>query len=329
MSEVEKFIASWTPSARSTVQHWSAIGPTVTAIIRASQPGGCELASKYLRALAKHVDRRHDAGMNIGKWSELLSDSSLEATLGPDVGGTMPSTRRTELTFLRRIRERALPDEYGKAKGLTIARSEVARPYSSREVAALLAWPKSTSSQTAERVLATVVLGLSTGMDGREMPGLRGSDVQRSPWGLVVQAPGTGNKNGSRPARIVPVLAEYERELARLAIAAGNAPIVGEAMLTARSLERVASEMAKTANMPHLSGGRLRATWTRTLLARHAPYIAMRQAGVSCDPSHTLGILSTGLTMSAEQFICTLRFGTSEFDANSPSFAALTPWSGA
>jgi len=327
-SEVDVFIARWSPGRQLGIADWDAIAPVVSAIITASKPGGEDLARKHLCALAKHASRRQQAGMAIGDSSELLSDEALAATLGVGTStGDSSSSRRTELTYLRRVRARALPDDYGKASELVLERKGVATPYSREECAALLAWGRASSSSRADQVLAAVLLGLGAGLDGLECPSVRGSDVLRSDWGVLVQAPGTAHAKGRRLPRAVPVLAEYEERLARLALAAGKDTLTGSSVLDGKGLSVLTRIVAKSPGMPALNGARLRATWMRTLLERGASYVAMRQGGASVETGRPLGLLSEDITLEPETFVAALRQGSEAFTPGLPPYARLGAWS--
>lgn len=320
--EVSTFISTWSPANPATADQWPVIAQTVRSIVTKAQPGSTGVAVKYLRALARHTAARHTAGMRIDDAVELLSDTALAATLGK--GATTPlgeNSRRTELSFLRRIRARVLPNDYGQPPEVTgLSKSGVAKPYNAGDITAMLTWCRNNKPASA-RLHAAILLALGCGIDGYEASRVRGTDITVTQWGLVVRAPGMG-KGNTRPARDVPVRAEYERELATLAVSAGSAPLLGKR----GDISDLAAATTKTPSVPQFSASRGRSTWTQTCLVSGATYVALRQAGVSTRGEGPLHELSVGLRLEAEAFITMLRAGSSPFDASDPQFAELTVW---
>jgi integrase len=321
--EVSTFISTWSPANPTIADQWPAIAQTVRSIVTKAQPGSTGVAAKYLRALARHTAARHTAQMRIDDPVELLSDTALAATLGKGTKTPLgENSRRTELSFLRRIRARALPNEYGQPPEVTgLSKSGVAKPYNAGDITAMLTWCRNNKPASA-RLHAAILLALGCGIDGYEASRVHGTDVTVTQWGLIVRAPGMG-KGNTRPERDVPVRAEYERELATLAANAGSAPLLGKR----GDLYDLAAATAKTPSVPQFSASRGRATWTHAALVSGATYVALRQAGVSTRGDGPLHILSTGMRIDTAAFITMLRAGGSPFKANDPQFAELTAWS--
>ena len=132
------------------------------------------------------------------------------------------------------------------------------------------------------------------------------------PWGLVVIAPGVG-KGGTESPRIVPGLAKYENELAKLALRAKSESLIGERTSKNSEFNHLNSFLARRPNLPPLSSARSRAIWTRTIIRQGDPLIALRQAGVSFDSATMLAKLSAGLTLTPTKPITHLRFGEPPF----------------
>lgn len=322
--DVATLIATWTPKQSAAREHWQHIAATTRALVTKAEPGGEEMARKYLSALSRHTAIRYAAGMRVDDAVELLSDDVLAATLGTQADhGLTENSRRTHLSYLRRLRARALPTTYGTAKELTtLAKSPVADAYTAEDVAAMLAWCRTSKNAKAERLHAALLLALACGIDGFESDRVTGHDVLRSPWGLLVRAPGMAN-SGTRPARLVPVLADYEEDLAALATKAADAPLIGA---STRGNYDLARATAKTSSVPVFNAGRGRATWTRSLLVAGVSYLAMRQAGVATRSEGTLHILSKDLTVPMPAYTTALRNGSTAFDASDEAFAGLREW---
>lgn len=323
--DVATYIAQWTPGRELSRKHWPATASVVRTLVTQAQPGGTSMAVKYLTVLARHTAIRTAAGMRIDDPVELLSDTTLAITLGTTAkNGLSENSRRTHLTFLRRIRARVLPQTYGQAPELThLAKSPAAEPYSDEDVAALLTWCRSSSHPKAPRLFAAVLLSLGCGIDGFELRSLTGTDVRRSPWGLLVAAPGMA-KNGTRPARMVPVQGAYEVELANLASKAGGDLLLGQ---TPRGLHELVKITAKTDSVPTFNAGRGRATWMRSLLLAGTGFVAMRQAGVSSRSEGALHALSKDITVPIADYVTSLRCDVRPFEVGDAAFANLTAWS--
>lgn len=323
-SEVQVFISSWFPRDASIYAHWDSISETVRTLIRASEPGSTAMAGKHLRALARHTATRHQKGMSISDTKELLSDAALASTLGEQVATDLSeNSRRTELSYLRNVRARVLPDVYGQPKELTqLSSSKVAAAYTAEELAALLTWCRSSRHSKASRLHAAILLSVGCGIDGFEMPRILGTDILTTPWGLVVRAPGVG-KGTTRPPRIVPIRGSHEKELARFAATVGNAPIIG----TTKDLNELLTGTEKTPSVPKFHAGRGRSTWTRELLIAGATVVGLRQGGVSTRGSGPLHELSIDLRIPINEYVQMLRAERAPFNPANEAFHQLCAWS--
>ena len=320
--DVQGRIDTWTTNRKPIVDVWTVIAPTVRELVSAARPGGVELASKYMRVMARHVAARHMAGHRIDNLTELFSDKALASTFGNASQSDLADrSRATELSFMRRMRATLLPDEYGKRGDLVVKAASAAAPYTPEELGALLHWCRTARQKRTPHIHVALLLGVAAGLDGHETPSVTAADILVTPWGLIVQAPGMRGK-GARGPRIVPVLADYEEELAKLVINAGDQPLLGESDMT--SYDNLVSRPLANAGIPPLSGGRARSTWTRTLLERGASFVALRQAGIAVNAAKTLGELSAGLTLPMDAYVTMLRSSSTPFDP--AKFAALTTW---
>ena len=81
----------------------------------------------------------------------------------------------------------------------------------------------------------------------------------------------------ARPPRLVPVVADFENDLARLALAAGDKPLLGQAAATGKDFSKL-SDLVDEA-LPRLNAGRLRATWLAGRLSASVPLMALTAAG--------------------------------------------------
>ncbi len=303
-------VSRYSPGKEPAKSAWPVIGSTVRSLVLGAKPGSEEMALKMMRSVARHVALRHRAGMSVTDLSDLLSDQALAAT--HDSTALKGSSEGTYRGHLERVRAAAFPDRYRRPEVLKRGRTSIAAWYSHEDAEALLRWSRSTTQLAGPGVRGSLLLGLSAGLDGFEVHSVTGRAVRRTPWGLVVAAPGMG-QGKSRPARLVPVLAQYEQELADAARAAGDDPLAGEQVARTRNTNRLASAVAKTDGLPRFDLGRARATWTRQHLQAGVSFIALKQAGASTH-NCVLNDFAEGISLSLEELVTTLRRGDQAFD---------------
>lgn len=315
---VNSFIATWSPSKGMNEKTWTAIAPVTREIITTVKPGSIEMASKYLRALARHIALRFIGGHQITDTRLLFNDQTLAQTLvGSSANLLSDSSRANELALLYRIRQNLHPETYAKAPSLKINKSPLAAPYTQVELTALLAWARQRSAVRNIRIHGALLLSLACGLDGSEFPSVTGLDLFWTPWGLVVRAPGVSTSS-NRKARFIPVLAEYESELTNLAKIASAQPFVGltEALIP----HDISKEQPRTPGVPNFTAGKARANWTQSLLINGASYVAMHHAGVSVAADHRLASLSCEIALPFQTYVENIRGGASAFDSSAFSF---------
>ena len=335
--DVAEVVGRYTPTFEPARRLWPDIREQVLDLVVTAKPGGPSLAIKYLRALARHVAVQVAGGHVVDDLPTLFSDTSLVRTFGtggkptsrpgagPDAEGDELGERSlaTELTYLRRIRATILPDVYGAERRLQRPAPQTKAPYTDDEVSARLAFFYSTSSPRLNPARAVPLLGLSAGLDGYESQRVTGRDVLVTEWGLVVRTRGA-SRSQARPPRLVPILADFETRLAALATAAGDAPLIGAKRdgtqrATFRAVEALPAEV-------RIHGGQARSWWTRELIRREVPLLALRQAGVSLLGDKVIAVLSEGLVMPFDRFVTVTRAGTTPFAPT--AMAGLEEWDG-
>lgn len=132
----------------------------------------------------------------------------------------------------------------------------VARPYTAEEVAGYLRMCERQATPRRRQKLRTIlVLGLGCGLDARWAIWVRPEDVRYKDGVLGVDT--------VEPSpRFVPVLAQYEDELRRVAADYAASPTLFGAPSSARSYASDSiRKVAIPSGLPHLDYGRLRATW--------------------------------------------------------------------
>jgi hypothetical protein len=137
-------------------------------------------------------------------------------------------------------------------------------------VAQLLSWARGLPTErfrhTATAILA---LGLGAGLTSQEMSRLVGSDITSDAAGVLISVIGD-------QARIVPVLATWERAVAELGATAGDGPVVmpERTKITRHQLKNFQAR-CPSGDAPALDTGRLRATWLCDQLAAGADIRAL------------------------------------------------------
>jgi len=191
-----------------------------------------------------------------------------EVVLDPDtverfiaVGLADDRSRATYRATLRRVGPRLTTRAPWEAKPATVARRQVAVPYSSGELEALRsdAWTQPTPARV-RAARALLALGSGAGLDGRWVARVTAADVNTVGGTVLVTV-------GDPGARIVPVLAAFECDVFELASTARDELLVG-GWSTARNRAGALGASLVVANgHPRFSASRLRSTWLVTHLA--------------------------------------------------------------
>jgi hypothetical protein len=189
----------------------------------------------------------------------------VEVVLDPDVverfivvGLAYDPSRATYRTVLRRIGPKLTRKAPWQPRPATVARRQVAVPYSAAEVGLLKAdaalQPTPGRLRAARALLA---LGLGAGLDGRWVARVRGVDVTRHEDAVSVRV-------GEPAPREVPVLVEWEDEVVSLAAVAGRALLVGGDSSGKNRAGQLAAWLVVGHGHPRFSTPRLRSTWLVT-----------------------------------------------------------------
>ena len=293
--EVAAFLEAYRPGKRPVRDSWDVIGPDVRRVVSAYAPVSTARATQVIAAVAALAAHQHahQHCLTGADWLKRDAIDNYIASLPPS-----PTTRttHTRLEAVARangalIEDRVLPP---------LPRTQVAEPYTTKELAAIRTHID-TRTTNRDQLLAVFLLGIGAGLDGREIPDVTGSDIVVGPHSLLVRAPGvrassrSGKKSvarPSRPARLVPITAAVEADLAKLAVAAPHEPLAGDMVARTRDLSTIQSRWPQT--LPRLEGGRLRATWIAQHLQRPVPVAALSSAGTG-DGDRVFARLSGGV----------------------------------
>lgn len=186
----------------------------------------------------------------------------VEVVLDPDnverfvaSGAVDDRSRATYRSVLRRVGPLLTTKAPWEPRPASVARRQVATPYSDHELALLRRDVETQSSERRRRAArALLALGAGVGLDGRWIARVRADDVATSALAVTVQV-------GEPSPRVVPVLARWESEVLELAESAGDEFLVGGHSLSRNRAGALAASLEASHGHPRLSAARLRSTW--------------------------------------------------------------------
>jgi hypothetical protein len=192
----------------------------------------------------------------------------VEVVLDPDtverfiaVGLAGDPSRATYRAVLRRVGPRLTKRAPWQPRPATVARRQVAPPYSRQELGVLMEdaqlQPTSNRVRAARALLA---LGAGAGLDGRWLARVTASDISRDDGVVLVSV-------GEPATRRVPVLAGWENEVLDVAANAGREFLVGGFSTSKNRASALATWLVVGQGHPRFSASRLRSTWLVTHLA--------------------------------------------------------------
>ena len=191
------------------------------------------------------------------------------------VGLADDPSRATYRAVLRRIGRRLTRHAPWQPRPATVARRQVALPYTVDELEMLRA--DALVQPTAGRVRAAralLALGAGAGLDGRWVARVTATDVLRAGDAVLVSV-------GAPSTRRVPVLAAWESEVLDLAATADGGFLVGGSSTSKNRAGALAASLVVPNGHPRFSAPRLRSTWlvTHLTLGTRLPELA-RAAGM-------------------------------------------------
>jgi hypothetical protein len=293
-AEVKDFLEAYNPHKAEVRQSWDDIKAPVKTAVATYAPASTARATQVISAVAGLAAHRHTQGHSMADGDWLTRDAIDEYV------ASLPATPHTRIIKTRLETVARATGALEENRPLVpLPRTPVATPYLPTDLATIRAHIGTRS--TRDQLLAVMLLGLGAGLDGREIPDVTGNDIVVGDHCLLVRAAGvrpSGRSRGgppirpARPPRLVPITHAVEAELAQLAIQAGDAPLAGDVIAAKRDLASIQSRWPKT--LPHIEGGRLRATWIARHLQRTVPVAALSAAGTG-DADRTFAHLSTGV----------------------------------
>jgi hypothetical protein len=207
----------------------------------------------------------------------------VEVVLDPDtverfiaVGLAGYPSRATYRAVLRRVGPRLTKRAPWQPRPTTVARRQVAPPYSRLELGQLMEdaalQPTSNRVRAARALLA---LGAGAGLDGRWVARVTAADVDRVDGVVLVSV-------GEPAPRVVPVLAGWEDEVLDLAATDGGEFLVGGFSTSKNRAGALAATLVVGHGHPRFAASRLRSTWlvTHLTMGTRLPELA-RAAGLA------------------------------------------------
>ena len=189
----------------------------------------------------------------------ILDRATVERFIAVGLAGDQ--SRATYRALLRRVGPRLTSRAPWQPKPATLARRQVAPPYSPVEFEQLKA--DALKQPTASRLRAAralLALGAGAGLDGRWVARVAAGDVAWVGGAALVSV-------GEPSARRVPVLAEWEDDVLDLAVTAGREFLIGGYSVSKNRAGAIAAWLEVGQSHPRFSAPRLRSTWLVAHLA--------------------------------------------------------------
>ena len=251
------WLAAYRP-LRIPSRDWAAVRPFVLELatrLRLDRGAGAVRVVRVLARLAAWA-----VGEGLALDAEVVLDPDT-VERGVAVGLAQDRSRATYRATLRRVGPLLTLKAPWEARPAAVARRQVVAPYTARELgglrAAALAQPTPGRLRAGRALLA---LGAGAGLDGRWVARVGAHDVSLRDGVVLVRV-------GEPVARLVPVLASYEREVLDLAATAGCEFLVGGRSTSRNRAGSLAASLVVANGSARFSASRLRSTWLVAHLA--------------------------------------------------------------
>lgn len=295
--QISEAIDSYRPRV-VTDEVWDTAGPIVRRRVRATGPTSLSMARRLLSAAAGMVVWA--LGDHVPAVEQTLFSTE---TVERYVAILTEKDARDHATIRSRLRRLTKAGSTAPAPA-SYAHRSVKPPYTTEEIAGLLATAKNQpTSLRSRRLVGVIALGAGCGLSAGDMRTVKGTDVTRAASGAVQVEVG-----GSKARRVV-CLATYEDDLLAVAAAAGDRLIVvGDGSESARGLVCTLTETMVGDLSGRLSAARLRSTWLTTMLSARVP-LAWIMAAAGLSTARTLAdLLPYAASVDQNQFDEALRF---------------------
>lgn len=258
-AEVAAWIEEYRPQ-RIAASVWEPVlRPFVVSALLDACPTGLSAARLEALALSRLVVWCVNRGIALDVEAVLDPDTVERFVTSVAIPTGSRAAYRSALRRLGPVLTRRAPWEPRPA---VLRRRAVAAPYTAAELAALR-WDAAHQSTGARRRAARVLiaLGAGAGFDGRWSLDVTAADVSVNRGVVVVRV-------GAPSPRSVPVLAEFEDEVAELAATMQVGPLTGCVAVGRNRANSLARSIVTSPGAPRLSLPRLRSTWLLAHLER-------------------------------------------------------------
>jgi hypothetical protein len=215
-------------------------------------PVGLSSAGSTVRVLTRISAWCLSEGMPLD-WEVVLDPDTVERFIS--VGVKQHRSRGTYRATLRRLGPLLTSKAPWEPRADAVNRRRVAAPYSANELELL--WRDAQHQATPARLRAgqaLIALGAGAGLDGRWSTRVAAEDITCGDGVVFVRV-------GDPSARVVPVLACWEKLVLKLTASAGDEFLVGGRSLAINRAGDLARKFAVGHGHPKLSASRLRSTW--------------------------------------------------------------------
>src|SRR5579871_238611 len=255
----EDWIASYLPATIER-ERWLAVRPFVVECGERLELGDGPAARRVVLAIGRLSVWTVAEGLELDP--EIVFDpDTVERFIAVGIPCVPQRSRATYRAVLRRVGPLLTKRAPWDAKPPSVARRQVAVPFTSDELAGLKADARTQPTPGRERAArALLALGAGAGLDGRWSTRVAREHIEVRDGGVLVEV-------GEPAARVVPVLAEWEDEVLDLAATAGAEFLVGGRSRSRNRASNLAASIVVSHGHPTLSAARLRSTWLVAHLA--------------------------------------------------------------
>jgi len=250
-ADLAEWIAGYSPRGVSAGE-WEAIRPFILHCLWRLPHAGLAGTSRTARVLSRLALWATSQGLSLEP-ETVLDPDSVERFVQLDLADDRSSA--TYRSVLRRVGPLLTTKAPWEPRPSSVARRQVAQPYSSEEVRILEADVNGQRTLARRRAgRALLALGAGAGLDGRWVTRVGPDDLTSESGTLLVRV-------GAPAARMVPVRWNWAHEVAALAKEAGTEFLVGGRSTSRRRASHLVANLEVPPGHPKLSAARLRSTW--------------------------------------------------------------------
>jgi len=250
---VSEAITGYSP-LRMAPEVWGRVEEFVRDVVRRAEPGAVYEARRLMNVVAQLAAWADRCGLGLAP-EVVLHPDTIDRFVREACGHLQSGTQLNYRTMLREVGASVLGPDVYPLRPLPLWRSELVHPYSPSEQAQLLSWCRGlTTARYRNNIAVLLAVGLGAGLTSDEVCLLRGDDIVRDDYGVVIRVT-------RGPGREVPVLRRWEEEVAAIGARAGSKPVfLPHIKVTKRKVANFVSRCPR-GDAPSLNMVRLRVTW--------------------------------------------------------------------